>query len=142
MQISQLSASIIYNQYIWNNRYITINNSSYYWKRWVDAGIHKISDIYVNDNFLTPDEIASKYGIQAHFLELLQIRQSLPHSWRHIIVNCNEAIKIYNSIVFPDGKEVRQLEKTTSRIVYNVFNDKKKNAAHIYQKMASIVPFH
>ena len=86
-EISQPSAQIIYNQFIWNNRYITIENRSFLWKRWKDAGINRISDLYLNNCFITTEELAIRYGLTVNFLELIQIRQSITFTWRSIIKN-------------------------------------------------------
>ena len=86
-EIHDVSAKIIHNQYIWNNRYLTIDNQSFIWKRWKDAGINKINDIYANNNFLSIEDLRQKYGLRVNFLEVLQIRQSLPFAWRSILIN-------------------------------------------------------
>ena len=73
---------------LWNNRYVTIQNKPYEWKRWRDAGILRVYDIIGNDgSFLDANEIFQKYRIEVNFLELLQIRQSIPFEWRRIIEN-------------------------------------------------------
>ena len=123
-KINELSAPIIYNQLIWNNRYITINNKSFLWKRWKDAGINKISDIYVNNSFLSIEDLASKYGITSNFLELLQIRQSLPLAWRTFLKNSNGTVKILNEIVYPENNELRILIKSDAKKIYKLLNIK------------------
>ena len=46
-------ADKVRNQIIWNNRFITIQNKPFLWKRWLMAGVVRINDILDNDgNFL------------------------------------------------------------------------------------------
>ena len=123
-QITELSAPIIYNQYLWNNRYITINNSSFLWRRCKDAGIIKISDIYSNNNFLNANELSMKYNLSVNFLEALQIRQSLPYAWRNLLKNHNGNENIFDEIVYIENKEMKILMKSDSKKMYSLFNDK------------------
>ena len=43
----------ILEENIWNNRFITIDGSSVYYKQWHEAGVTKIGDIFKEDSFLT-----------------------------------------------------------------------------------------
>ena len=82
------NSEIIRNQILWCNRYITIQNRPFTWKKWKDAGIYKINDLIDrNGHFLSANEIAETFGIQTNFLEILQIRQSLPYAWRQTLEN-------------------------------------------------------
>ena len=131
---------IIYNQYLWNNRYITINNSSFLWRRWKDAGINQICDIYINNDFLTIEEFATKYDITVNFLELLQIRQSLPFAWRTVLRNHVGAVKIFDDMMFPENKELKLLIKSDAKKIYSHFNNKNLHQPTCLQKWQTIYP--
>ena len=93
--LSADNSQIIRNQVLWNNRYITIQNKPFEWKKWKAAGINRINDIIdLSGNFLTQPDIAGKFGIQTNFLELLQIRMSLPFAWRKALNNSPEFVSI------------------------------------------------
>ena len=85
MEVNEPSLPIIHNQVLWNNRYITIQNTSFQWDHWKRAGILKVNDLMTNNNFLSAEELSEKYHIHINFLEALQIRQSLPLSWRTLL---------------------------------------------------------
>ena len=82
------NAEMIKQEIIWNNRYITINNSVVLYKKWLRGGIIRIKDILDEDNlFISHTEIERKYGIKCNFLDVLQLRQSIPIEWRILLFN-------------------------------------------------------
>ena len=44
-QTSPQTSKHIHNKILWNNRFITINRKSIWWKKWFDQGIIRVSDI-------------------------------------------------------------------------------------------------
>lgn len=101
----------ILEESLWLNKYITINNKPVCWKSWMDSGIYKIGHILdKNGNFLCHQKIRTTFNISCNFLNILQLRQSIPLKWRSIISNSNDKVanitnnkilvKINNS-VFP-----------------------------------------
>ena len=67
------SAEIIYNQTIWDNRYITIQNRPFLWRLWQEKGIKQVYNIIRDDGeFLDHNEIKESYGINCNFLNVLQ----------------------------------------------------------------------
>ena len=112
------NTQIIRNQIIWNNRYITIQNKPFVWKKWKDAGINLVNDIINKDGeFLTQQLLVEKFGIQTNFLELLQIRMSLPFSWRRFLSNSNECVIVDEPFVFVDEKFL-PISTANSKIAY------------------------
>jgi len=78
--VSNLKAHLVHNYLIlWNNRDITIEGKSLFWKRWAENGIHYIQDI-LNENgkFLTFEEFNQKYNMLVNFLNFFQILASIP----------------------------------------------------------------
>lgn len=53
---------------------------SIYWQAWSEAGIHHINDILHDTQlrFLSHEELNAEYNIQSTFLNLLQLRSSIP----------------------------------------------------------------
>jgi exonuclease III len=76
----------ILNQCIWNNKYITMNNKPIIWEKWIQHGIMYIQDI-VSDKcvFLSHTEINDRYHVGSNFLNVLQLRKSIPGTWRAAI---------------------------------------------------------
>ena len=91
--IEPLHAQHVQNELIWNNKFITCNRKVMYWETWINRGITKIRDLLNEDgSFLDHKEISMKYNVKCSFLDILQIRHSIPRTWLHILYKCN---KIY-----------------------------------------------
>ena len=53
---------------LWNNRRITIERNSVFWKQWFDQGVTFISDLMnSNGKFLTFEEFQNKFKIKANY---------------------------------------------------------------------------
>ena len=113
---------IVHNQILWLNRYITIQNKAFVWKKWKDAGIHKINDI-VNHNgkFLTEHELVEKFGIRTNFLELLQIRQSLPYAWRKALSENRSEIDQATEPFISVGNSFYTISMANSKLAYTFY---------------------
>jgi len=50
---------------LWNNRDITIENKSVFWKAWRDGNVLFVQDLLNNQrNYLSPQEFSDKYNIK------------------------------------------------------------------------------
>ena len=125
---NDINKSIVCNQIIWDNRYITIENRPFVWRRWKSAGIYKISDL-LNElgTFLNANEITLKFGLQVNFLEVLQIRQSIPYVWRNMLYSTDSYENI-EEIHYIDNKKVKLLSKSNSKNFYWYFINKKRRS--------------
>ena len=64
---------------LWNNRKITIERNSVFWKQWFDCGILFISDLLNSDGkFLTLEEFQNKFQIKVNFLHYFQLIAAIP----------------------------------------------------------------
>ena len=104
--VQPTTGDMVINEVIWNNRYITISNKPYCIDKWQKAGISTISDILDGEcNFLSHTELCNKYNISCNFLEILQIRQSIPIHWRNMLSNVDlkkttkKAVQINDKLV-------------------------------------------
>ena len=78
-------------QSLWYNQYISIDKKAVFWKQWYNKGISKVSDILTAEGtFMSQHELSTNYGLKISFLEALQIRQSLPHNWRQLLLTQQE----------------------------------------------------
>ena len=137
--VSVLSKSVIINQTLWNNRYITMENKPFLWQRWRTAGINKICDLMNGGLFLSPTELSNRFGIQVNFLEVLQIRQSLPFTWRNTLLTQQNPELCHGILYFIDG-EVRSISKDTTKKVYTLLNAKNKFIPTCIKKWSEIFP--
>ena len=85
------TVEMVKHEILWNNIYITINKKTVFYKEWYRGGIIRIYDILdENNQFMSHTDIASKYGIKCSFLDVLQIRQSIPIQWRTLLYNTRQ----------------------------------------------------
>ena len=64
---------------LWNNRDITIEGKSLYWKQWVATGIYFIHDtLNEQGKYLTYEEFKCKYKININCINYFQILASIP----------------------------------------------------------------
>ena len=79
---------------IWQNMYITSGGKSLNDVEWRCKGITHIVDLLNEDcHFYSHVEIQLKYNVKCNFLKLMQIRQSIPWSWRKMLQKCNVICK-------------------------------------------------
>ena len=66
---------------IWNNKDITIEGKSLYWKTWSGRGVYFVKDLLKNaDNYLSYKEFKTKYNIEVNFIYYCQILSAIPKS--------------------------------------------------------------
>ena len=105
---------------IWLNKYITSAGSTLYWKKWVENNIITIGDILnTNGSFLSHEEISDKYNISCNFLQILQIRQGIPHQWKQILIDANNiSLKPYLPFKITCNKVTKPVFKITCKEIY------------------------
>lgn len=76
--------SDIPREVIWHNKFITSGGSTLLWKTWESKGIRKINDICQQEQgrLCSHEEIRNRFRVRCSFLEALQLRLSIPLSWR------------------------------------------------------------
>ena len=76
----------VLNEYLWHNKFITSAGKSLCFSEWKSSGIKCIKDLLnVNREFYTYEEVQAKYGVKCNFLEIMQVRHSIPWSWRQLL---------------------------------------------------------
>lgn len=82
-----VSESEVRWEVLWFNKGITIGGSPFRWDKWWRRGIFRVEDILHEreGRFLSHVELGEKIGLHVTFLEALQIRQSIPFSWRSLL---------------------------------------------------------
>ena len=134
-------AEKVRNQIIWANRYITIQNVPYIWQRWIDAGVTRINSILDNQgNFLTQEDIFDKYNLRTNFMELLQIRQSMPFAWRNLIRNSPNCADLCRPF-FILKDEIYPVKKLSSREIYQILIKENKSIPSCVNKWQESLPY-
>ena len=66
---------------LWNNRDITIDQKTLFWKTWFESGIHFVQDLLRKDGkFLSLDEFNEKFCLKINYLKYFQITAAIPSS--------------------------------------------------------------
>ena len=98
---------------------------------------------YVNDNlnengdFLSHTEISEKFGVRCHFLQALQIRQSLPLEWRGVIRSEYSYKPVREPFIYHNGA-VLQLDKCTTNFIYECYVQMKYVTPHVCIEMDNV----
>ncbi len=126
--VTELNPGILRNQVIWNNRYITMENKSFEWKKWMESGIITVNDI-LGDNgvCLNHNEINIKFNVKGNFLNALQIRQSIPIKWRETLEN-SKSCTISNECYVVVNNKALPLVKTPSKTIYLKFVNRRRRS--------------
>jgi hypothetical protein len=110
----------ILNECIWANKYITIENKSIVWKKWIDKNIMYVYDLLNDENsFKTSEQFLSDCNLKTNFLEILQIKQALPGHWRAMLRGTNFNKEVINrNIVVKLNDRCRPIQKLKSKYLY------------------------
>ena len=66
---------------LWNNKDISIDQKTLFWKTWFERGIYFVQDLLNEDGkFLSLDEFNRKFGLKANYLQYFQITAAIPSS--------------------------------------------------------------
>ena len=76
---------------IWNNKYITVDRKSIFWKDWFEKGVIFIQDfLNINGTWMSFQEFTSKYKIRTNFLKYLGILSSVKSAIKLINVDLSK----------------------------------------------------
>ena len=64
---------------LWNNKSITIDNATLFWKSWFDSGVVSVKDVLnTNGKFLSYEEFSNKFNIATNCLHYFQLISAIP----------------------------------------------------------------
>ena len=64
---------------LWNNKSITIDNATLFWKSWFDSGVVSVKDVLnTNGKFLSYEEFSNKFNIATNYLHYFQLISAIP----------------------------------------------------------------
>ena len=113
---------------LWNNRDITIEGKSLYWKHWVASGIYFIHDILNEQGkYLTYEEFKCKYKININFINYFQILASIPTNLKSKAVSTmrplESSLQEHNIFNLSNNKSIL-LNKMRCKDYYALFQEK------------------
>ena len=111
---------------LWNNRDITIENKSVFWKAWRDRNVLFVQDLLNNQgNYLSPQEFSDKYNIKVNFLQYYQITSAIPaylKSYASAHMDLGDLNSICENFDFQLSKDITlNLKKTLCKQFYKLF---------------------
>ena len=66
---------------LWNNKDISIDQKTLFWKTWFERGIYYVQDLLNEDGkFFSLDEFNGKFGLKANYQQYFQITAAIPRS--------------------------------------------------------------
>ena len=78
-ELTNNSRYIINYLILWNNKNITVDKKSLFWKSWFDRGIYFIGDLLNSaGKFLTLDEFEKKFDFKVSYLNYFQLIAAIP----------------------------------------------------------------
>ena len=131
----------ILNEVIWNNRYIISNKSALYWNAWIKKGIIKIRHLLDEEgNFLSHDDLSIKFGISCSFLNILQIRHSIPKPWLNKICNNTKAYPHQQGPGLMIDNVYKCIDKLKCKDFYWLLVDRLNTKPSCLRKWAEVFP--
>ena len=118
------NGTTIADEFLWFNKYITIDGSPIFWERWYMKGIKYIRNLLDdNGNFQSTEDFNRKYDLNTIFLSLYQIRNALPFSWRSQLRKLPRLDQVNGMpmIKLKEVSEPAELPKIKSRQFYWLF---------------------
>ena len=133
------NSEVIAGQILWNNRYLLISKKPFYWKKWKQQGINTINDLLTKDNtFLSHIDINRIYNVKCNFLDILQIRQSIPSDWKHKLFVHNKKDIDTDSLFI--GNNMVKIENICTKLMYNLYIQCKQKQPSCILKWMSDFP--
>ena len=113
---------------IWNNKDITIEGKSLYWKTWNEHGVNFVQDLLQNNGkYLSYEEFKIKYNIEINFIYYCQILSAVPKSLKLKAMTIKKPpetiIEEFDVYQLAEGKTIR-LSKMRCKDYYSLFQIK------------------
>ena len=101
---TEIDATNIVKEVIWNNRCIQINQKTVFFEKWYSKGILKIGDVIdENNNFLSFESLKRKYAIDINLVNYYGIISAISRQWKQALKQtrnetCNQSKTWYEDL--------------------------------------------
>ena len=105
---------------LWNNKNITIEGKSVYWKEWHTAGIVRLEDLLDENNSLEYHQFCRKTGLKPPFTRFFGLISAIPSEWK-------QTLRSGTNLNSQQTKKPDQsfLNKSTCKSIRNLLTQKK-----------------
>ena len=115
---------------IWNNKDITIEGKSLYWKTWSERGIYFVQDLLKNTGkYLSFEEFKTKYNIEVNFIYYCQILSVIPKTLKLKAMTIKKPLETITEEAdvyqLAEGKTIR-LSEMRCKGYYSLFHQVKR----------------
>ena len=135
---SNLSPPDVRRESLWLNKNITVNEKELRSGTWENNGINIIHDIVdEHGNFLSPDEMETKYNIICNVLKYNTLKDAIPKNWRQILKTMKiptEAISSQETLTLQVKKITKNIASVTNKDMYWILVTHKQKKPIITQK--------
>lgn len=113
-------------EWLWQNKRIQSGGRPIRGSSWQRSGINHIADLChgTNNLFLSHTELSNKFGVQCSFLDLLQVRMSIPLHWRRLLAEAPlpENPPLSDFEIKIQGKELADASSIGAKALYELIN--------------------
>ena len=119
---------------IWNNRDITIEGKSLYWKTWSERGVYFVQDLLKNTGkYLSFEEFKTKYNIEVNFIYYCQILSAIPKTLKLKAMTIKKPLETITEEAdvyqLAEGKTIR-LSEMRRKDYYSLFSSEMGNTTN------------
>ena len=112
---------------LWNNKDITIDQKTLFWKTWFERGIYFVQDLFSRDRkFLSLDEFNGKFGLKVNYLQYFQIIAAIPSSLKQTAMQTpisSECLFSTPDLLYLSKDSALPLSKMRCKHYYKLFNE-------------------
>ena len=112
---------------LWNNKEITIDQKTLFWKTWFERGIYYVQDLLSdNGKFLSLDEFKEKFGLKVNYLQYFQITAAIQSSLKQTAMQTPisaESLFSTPDLLYLSEESTLSLSKMRCKHYYKQFNE-------------------
>ena len=110
-----------------NNKEITIDQKTLFWKTWFERGIYYVQDLLSeNGKFLSLDELIEKFGLKVNYLQYFQITAAIQSSLKQTAMQTPisaESLFSTPDLLYLSEESTLSLSKMRCKHYYKLFNE-------------------
>lgn len=110
----------IYEERLWNNRFILVDKHPILYKQWLSHGIKHLQDLYHDAlGLLGPDALSRKFNLHINKMAYNSLIHAIPSKWKHVMLNNNhgEKMKDDDLTITVNGERIG-IESVKSHMLY------------------------